>query len=130
MDFAPYCAAGLIAPRKVGDVKAWQKLDYISWEDSWGDLPMAEWLHATFPDKAAALACNSMQAHHAAIHSGLRIGMLPCFVGDKDASLQRLAPKETPLSRDLWLVYHRDLKASQRVIALREFVQGLVRSLF
>jgi DNA-binding transcriptional LysR family regulator len=126
--FAPYCAAGQIDQKKSGNPDAWQKMNYISWDDSWADLPMAKWLHATFSGKDAVLACNSMQAQHAAIRSGIGIGMLPCFVGDKDASIQRLGPKEPPLTRELWLVYHRDLKASQRVIAMREFIQTLLRA--
>lgn len=128
MEFAPYCASGLVPPRKAGRADAWQHLDYVSWDDTWADLPMAKWLANTFQGKPPALACNSMQAHFAAIRSGMGIGMLPCFVGDKDASLQRLGPKEPPLSRELRLVYHRDLKASQRVIAMREFIQALIRS--
>jgi DNA-binding transcriptional LysR family regulator len=128
MEFAPYCAAGLIPPKKINNPDAWQKLDYISWDDTWADLPMAKWLHAAFPGKGPALACNSMQAHHVAIRSGMGIGMLPCFVGDRDSSLQRLGPQEPLLSRELRLVYHRDLKASQRVIAMREFIQALIRS--
>lgn len=128
MDFAPYTAAGSIPPKKANNPDAWQALDYISWDESGADMPMAKWLHAAFPGKSPALACNSILAHHVAIRSGMGIGMLPCFVGDKDASLQRLGSKEPALSRELWLVYHRDLKASQRVIALREFIQGIMRS--
>lgn len=128
MDFAPYCIAGLIPPKKNDDPEAWQNLDYISWDESWADLPMPRWLRTAFPGKAPVLACNSMQVHHAAIRSGMGIGMLPCFVGDRDAALQRLGPGEAPLSRAIWLVYHRDLKASQRVIAMREFIQEIFRS--
>lgn len=126
MEFTPYAAAGLVPSKKADNPEAWQEVDYISWDESGSDMPMAKWLHAAFPGKNPALACNSILAHHVAIRSGLGIGMLPCFVGDRDPLLQRLGPKEPVLSRELWLVYHRDLKASQRVIALREFIQKLL----
>lgn len=31
-----------------------------------------------------------------------------------------------PVSRDLWLVYHRDLKASRRVGAMQDFITEVV----
>ncbi|WP_165973809.1 LysR family transcriptional regulator [Paucimonas lemoignei] len=128
LDCAPYCLSNLVSPKKSNNPEAWQKLDYISWDESWADLPMAKWLRAAFPGKAPVLSCNSMQVQHAAIRSGMGVGMLPCFVGDQDTALQRLGSREPPLSRAIWLVYHRDLKASQRVIAMREFIQEIFHS--
>ena len=129
LDFAAYCrAAPATAKMARKGPEAWQHLDYVSWDESWADLPMAKWLKDTFPRKAPALACNSLMAQHAALRAGIGIGVLPCFVGDRDVLLQRLGPKEPIFSRDLWLVYHRDLKASQRVIALRNFLQDLIKA--
>ncbi|HJV50100.1 MAG TPA: LysR family transcriptional regulator [Noviherbaspirillum sp.] len=121
-----YCAAGLL-PIDAGD-DAWQAFDYVSWDESWADLPMAKWLHAAFRGKRPVLACNSLQAQYAAVKAGLGVGMLPCFVGDADPALQRIGRGRLSLARDLWLVYHRDLKASQRVIAMRDFVVELVNT--
>ncbi|RJG02435.1 LysR family transcriptional regulator [Noviherbaspirillum sedimenti] len=129
LDFAAYCRAGSAAAklaRKAPDT--WQQLDYVSWDEAWADLPMAKWLKATFSEKSPALACNSIQAQHVAIRAGIGIGVLPCFVGDRDASLERFGSSQPIFSRELWLVYHRDLKASQRMIALRDFIQGLVKN--
>lgn len=129
LNFAAYCSAGSLS-RKQNEKghEAWQSLDYVSWDESRADLPMAKWLKSTFSNKPPALTCNSMQAQYAAIKSGLGVGLLPCFVGDRDASLQRLGSAEPIVSRELWLVYHHDLKASQRVIGLRDFIQELIRS--
>ena len=127
LDFAAYCRSGPATTkvaRKGPD--AWQHFDYVSWDEAWADLPMAKWLKDTFPGKAPALACNSLLAQHAAVRAGIGIGVLPCFVGDRDVLLERLGSKEPIFSRDLWLVYHRDLKASQRMIVLRNFIQDLI----
>ncbi|WP_136417926.1 LysR family transcriptional regulator [Herbaspirillum sp. ST 5-3] len=125
MDFGMYVAAGSL-PADAKAAAAWQSLDYVSWDDSWADLPMAKWMKTTFRDKPPALACNSLQAQYAAVRSGLGVGMLPCFIGDGDPTLQRLGGIQPSLSRDLWLVYHRDLKGSQRVIAMRDFIVELI----
>jgi DNA-binding transcriptional LysR family regulator len=129
LDFAAYCRAGSPAAKLARQgPDAWQQLDYVSWDEAWADLPMAKWLRATFSNKAPALACNSMLAQLSAVRAGIGIGVLPCFVGDGDALLERFGPDQPLFSRELWLVYHRDFKASQRMIALRDFIQGLIKT--
>jgi DNA-binding transcriptional LysR family regulator len=129
LNFAAYCLDGTASQADIKNgVQAWTSLDYVSWHESRADLPMAKWLRSIFANRPPALACNSMQAQYAAIKAGLGVGLLPCFVGDRDASLQRLGPDKPIVSRELWLVYHRDLKASQRVICLRDFIQELIHT--
>lgn len=126
MDFGVYCKSGLLAPAPAeADDDAWLSLDFVSWDESWADLPTAKWLHAAYRGKRPVLACNSALAQHVAVRAGMGVGMLPCFIGDRDPALQRIGRDRLSLSRDLWLVYHRDLKASQRVIAMRDFVTEL-----
>lgn len=129
MGFALYSLPGQISKMQgAKEVDVWKTLDYVTWEESRSDLPMAKWLKSTFTNKLPALACNSMQAQYTAIKAGLGVGLLPCFVGDRDTSLQRLGSGEPIMSRELWLVYHRDLKASQRINVLRNFIQDLIKT--
>lgn len=127
MDFGIYCAKSVM-PRNdgAGRADAWRRMDYVSWDDTWSELPMARWLQAEFGGKSPALACNSLQVQYAAVRAGLGVGMLPCFIGDHDTSLCRLGDHANSVSRDLWLVYHRDLKASRRVGVMRGFITELV----
>lgn len=122
MDFDMYCARRAMQQHADG----WRQMDYVSWDDSWSELPMARWLQVEFGGKPPALACNSLQAQYTAVQAGLGVGMLPCFLGDADTSLSRLDSDAGTLSRDLWLVYHRDLKASRRVGVMRDFIVELV----
>ena len=69
-----------------------------------------------------------MPIRYMAFNAGLGVGLLPCFVGDRDASLQRLGPDRPIVSRELWRVYHRDLKAGQRVIRLRHCIQERIHT--
>lgn len=127
MDFGIYCASSVMSRIDGADrTDAWREMDYVSWDDSWSELPMARWLQAEFGGKPPTLACNSLQVQYAAVRAGLGVGMLPCFIGDHDASLCRLGSRMNSLSRDLWLVYHRDLKASRRVGVMREFINELI----
>lgn len=101
--------------------------EYVGWDGAWNGLPMAASLRAAFNGKPPALACNSLPAQIAAVRAGVGAGLLPCFIGDADPRLQRMERETTPLSRDLWLVYHRDLKASLRVRAMADFLAGELR---
>lgn len=103
--------------------------DYVSWDGAWDGLPMARSLQSAFGGKPPVLACNNLPAQIAAVRAGVGAGMLPCFIGDADPGLQRSAPGAGPLSRDLWLVYHRDLKGSLRVQAMRGFITGICQDL-
>jgi DNA-binding transcriptional LysR family regulator len=68
------------------------------------------------------MACNRLPAHVAAVRAGVGAGMLPCFIGDAEPGLRRVEYDAASISRDLWMVFHRDLKASMRVRAMADFL--------
>lgn len=117
LHFGLYCSPAAL--EKAGD---WKNLEVVSWDDSWVKLPMMEWLAQLFPGKEPALRANSVQTQYTAVRAGLGTTFLPTFIGDADTALTRIdiGPFET--ERQLWLLYHRDLKGSQRVQVVREFV--------
>jgi DNA-binding transcriptional LysR family regulator len=115
--FALYCTPAVL--KRAGD---WRKLDIVSWEDSWIKSPMMEWLTQLFPGKEPALRANSLQTHYVAVRAGVGAAFLPHFIGDADLTLRRVEFGSLVTERQLWLLYHRDLKGSQRVQAVREFV--------
>ena len=112
VDFGLYQAAGAARDSE----------NYISWDGAWDGLPMATSLRAAFGGKAPVLSCNSLPTQIAAARSGTGAAMLPCFIGDADPGLEHMERRINPVSRDLWLVYHRDLKASLRVQAMAAFL--------
>lgn len=120
--FGLYCS-----PMALDQGAQWQELNFISWDEAPSQSPMTRWLAELFPDKSPVLRTNSIQAQYMAARSGLGAAMLPRFVGDADESLRRLCTANLTTERELWLVYHRDLKASQRILAMRDFVMDLAR---
>jgi DNA-binding transcriptional LysR family regulator len=129
VDFSVYCANSIMPAGGADDQEdAWRRQETISWEGEWNELPMAKWMKSSFDGKPPALVCNSLPMQVAAVRAGLGAGMLPCFIGNRDATLCRMGNDTIPVSRDLWLVYHRDLKASRRVEAMQEFILELVNT--
>lgn len=122
LPFALYCTAGLMQQAEGGD---WRNLPYVTWDAA--HATHGPWLATLFPDREPLLRSNSLQVQYVTARCGLGIALLPCFIADADAALQRLNAEETPAERHLWLVYHRDLKSSRRVLAMRDFVQELVQ---
>ena len=60
------------------------------------------------------LRVNSVVALEQAIASGIGIGYLPCFSGERHRELARLGPPTAPVG-DLWLLTHPDMRRSTRV---------------
>lgn len=116
--FELYCTPTALA-RVEGD---WQKLPHISWDAAWFRLPMVNWLQQLFPHQAPILRSNTMQTHVLAASSEMGAALLPSFIGDQHQGLIKATTIPMDTHQELWLSYHRDLKASSRVMAMRDFI--------
>lgn len=123
MQFEVYAARSLLNGARADSVD-WRAMDHVGWDSGSRHLTLARWLESHF-SRPAAFSSNSMSIHLQWIRSGLGVGMLPRFVAAQESTLVRL-PVEDPPRRELWLVYHRDLKNSLRVRAVRQFVEDVV----
>lgn len=116
--FELYCT-----PQAVATVGGeWQKLAHVSWDGAWFRLPMVNWLQALFGQQPPLLRSNTMQTHYQAACSGMAAALLPNFIGDADSRLVKATTINIDTRQELWLSYHRDLKASSRVMAMRDFI--------
>ncbi|PTQ91316.1 LysR family transcriptional regulator [Agitococcus lubricus] len=116
--FELYCTPQSLAA--VGN--DWQKLAHVSWDGAWFRLPMVNWLQALFGQQPPLLRSNTMQTHYQAACSGMVAALLPNFIGDADSRLVKATTIDIDTRQELWLSYHRDLKASSRVMAMRDFI--------
>jgi DNA-binding transcriptional LysR family regulator len=107
------------------DVANWRALPHISWNEPWSHLPMAKWLATTFPRQAPIFASNSLNLQYIGACAGFGVVVLPTFVGDNDPRLVRVEPDQLVTSRPLWLVFHRDLRTSERLLAMRNFLTSI-----
>jgi DNA-binding transcriptional LysR family regulator len=126
--FGVYCAQHLVGKRP-RDIKLLaNEMEYISWDEDWATLPMMDWLTRLFGSKAPILTSNNFLVHYHAACAGIGVALLPDYMGTADPRLCELAlPDDLSTWRELWLVYHRDLKSSQRVLAMRDFLKDVVQ---
>ena len=90
----------------------------------WGEQTVApEWRRNTpFPDMPARHRLNDpLLQQHAARH-GTGIALIPCFLGDADPVLKRVAGYQPTPTFDVWLLTHPDLRDASRMVAARDFL--------
>ena len=59
---------------------------------------------------------------------GTGIGLLPDYIGESDAHIEKVLPNQEPLIGELWLVAHRELKTNQRVRIVYDFLISQLNS--
>jgi DNA-binding transcriptional LysR family regulator len=68
---------------------------------------------------------NNWLVLHEAARAGAGFAVLPCYLGDPDAKLQRVGGVIADVFADQWLLVHRDLRALPRVRAVMDAVVEL-----
>jgi len=116
--FARYATAAL------GDARdaPWLALDAARQRS-----PVADWLARSIDPARVALRANSFAALCRAAEAGLGVAVLPCFVGDRSATLRRVGEPIAEAATELWVLTHADLRRSPRVRALMGHLAGELR---
>lgn len=102
----------------------------IAWALSAQPIMVAEWIAATVPDSAIVYRSNSLINQLVAAKAGIGLAILPCYLADPERELRRLTPPLAEISRELWMVTHRDLKETARVRAFMDAVGAGIRRQF
>ncbi len=100
---------------------------FIGYDASMADSPQEVWLGTIIGEREVVLRTNDLQTQVAAARAGLGVAALPHYLGDGDPHLQRYAVTQRPISRDVWLVVHRDLRQVPAVRAVMEFLVNCLK---
>jgi len=114
--------SAVYAAKSYGKVDAGDMADhpFVSADDAtWVE---SLWLARTAPAARIVFKSNSTEAQLAATKKGIGLGILPCYVADPEPDLVRIVGPEKVVSRDLWLVVHRDLQHTARIRACADFL--------
>lgn len=79
------------------------------------------------PDVPTLVSCQGWAQLLCSVQSGFGAAALPCLLGDRDPSLQRL-PGATVVREPLWLLMAPESRGVRRVRALMEFMHGMARA--
>ena len=101
---------------------------FIGYDASMAESPQEVWLRTIIGTREVVLRTNDLETQVAAARCGLGIAALPHYLGDGDPGLQRHAVPQKPISRDVWLAVHRDLRQVPAVRAVMEFLVSCLKS--
>ncbi|HEX7759538.1 MAG TPA: LysR substrate-binding domain-containing protein [Caulobacteraceae bacterium] len=85
--------------------------------------PELRYLEEIDPALRARLSSSSLRAQRQIIAAGGGIGVLPCFMSE---GLERVLADRVRLTRRFWISTHRDVAATARVRAVRNWLKALV----
>ena len=116
--FALYASPGYLAGRLAA------AHGFIAYDESLEDVPQQQWLKAVAGKRPIVARINDLEGHRAAARAGAGVAALPLFMGEGNARLRRVPVdgKHKPVSRELWLVVHRDLRRAPGVRAVMDFL--------
>ena len=99
------------------DQEIQQMLPWLGWDD---EIRKPDWVNESplpQPESRHRFANPLVQLE--ACKRGMGISMLPCFLGDEEAGVVRIADGWSRPAYDVWVLTHPDLRHTQRV---REFM--------
>ena len=120
-------AFALYASRSYEALSHPERWEFIAYDARFEDMPQQKWLRSVAGNRLIACELGDINSHHAAVRAGAGVGGLPCFLGDADETLLRVADDEPSFGRDIWLVVHRDLKSAGPVRAVMDFLVEVMK---
>jgi DNA-binding transcriptional LysR family regulator len=114
--------AAAVYRRRHSEAAAW-----ITYTEEQAHYRTSRWVQQQIRDTGAAVALRASNTpmQLSAIRGGAGRGVLPCFIGDGDASLERLTPPVPEIAAEYWVIVHRDLRRAACVRAIIDWVHRL-----
>lgn len=115
-------AYGVYGPARQTVPPDWADSCWVAYEHSLDQVPEMLWLAETVGHERVSFRCNNMDALATAVTDGLGLGILPRFLGERQAGLRCLSGAAPVLTREMWLVLPRELREIPRVRAVSDWL--------
>ena len=118
----------LYASRRYPGLRDPSRWAFIAYDEQFADMPQQRWLLKIAGQRPVSCELIDISSHLSAAQAGAGVAGLPCFLGNADKQLVRLDEPAVPFSRDIWLITHRDLKRSENVRAVMDYLGEIFRN--
>jgi DNA-binding transcriptional LysR family regulator len=109
---------GLYGSRHYLDATASEAWDYLGYDESLDHVPQQRWLKSLAGDRPLALRSNDLATLIMAARAGLGVAAIPHILAYEDPLLKQARVTTPGPTRELWLLFYRDLGRSPRVRAV------------
>jgi DNA-binding transcriptional LysR family regulator len=99
--------------------------DFLGYDESLDHLPQQRWLKMLAGDRVLALRANDLTTLLTAVRAGLGLAVLPCIMARGEPDLVSVPTRLPPLTRELWLVFHRDIGRAPAVRAVIDRITAI-----
>jgi DNA-binding transcriptional LysR family regulator len=98
--------------------------EFIAYDEHLDDVPQQRWLMAIAGSRPIVLKTNDLESQLAAVRAGVGVAALPTYLGDRDSDLRQVDVDRKPVTREVFLLVHRDLRRTPLVRAVMDFLIG------
>ncbi len=109
---------------RTDDLSAATGLRWVGYGDNLAALPVTQWLNERVGAHHVIYRVNTVLGLAEAVAAGIGQGLLPCFIGDSIAGIQRIGAPMPELGRGLWILTHPDLRHAARVRAFMDYTSA------
>jgi DNA-binding transcriptional LysR family regulator len=101
--------------------------DFLGFDDSLDQSPQQRWLKKLAGERGFTLRSNDITNLLTAARAGLGLVVLPCIVVRNDPNMVRVPTPLPPLTRELWLLFHRDVGRTPAVRAVIDHITAITK---
>jgi DNA-binding transcriptional LysR family regulator len=129
MTFGLFASDGYLERRGTPRPATLAAHDWIGFEQALDRLPQVRWLHRKVPGLRYRVRANNTTTQLRACAAGQGLALLPVAAVAGEPRLRRLFSRDPAPARDLWGVFHADLRGNPRVTAFLDWLAGLLAGL-
>lgn len=100
-------------------------MPWVGFDEDHSYMPGQKWIATLLGGARPTTRVNNWLVLHDAVRHGAGLSLLPCYLGDTDARLQRVGGILEDVAVEQWLLVHRDLRTLPRVRAAMDAVISL-----
>jgi DNA-binding transcriptional LysR family regulator len=101
----------------------WSQLRLVAYPERVTYVPGFRWLEELAPETAGIVRTDDARALAVALKAGLGVGVIPCFIGDREQSLVRFGQERH--TENIWLVSQSELAATRAVKLTMSFIASI-----
>jgi DNA-binding transcriptional LysR family regulator len=100
--------------------------DFVSYIEDLIEMPELRFLDNTIKNAHVVFRSTNVSAQFNAILEGLGLGLVHCFMAQRESRLQVVLPGQVSVERTYWLLVHEDLRHVARVDAVCQFLTRIL----